>query len=260
MGNIKVSIITVCYNAENTIKETMLSVLKQNYSKIEYIIIDGCSTDNTKHIVDETKTDFENIIFVSEKDSGIYNAMNKGVRMATGEYIIFMNAGDFFCSKYVVSSLIEKSHNMDIIYGDHFFRRGNLSKLVRADIPDKIIKDSIFSHQAVMAKKTLLNNSPFDERFKLAADYKFFLMQYKENRSFMKINIPIVYYDCSGVSSNVIKTRKEHMNIRISEGVVTRNTEIIRYIIWYFKNVLREFIPRKIRNILYNDTVDYWFL
>ena len=92
----KISVVTVCYNAEESIEETMKSVFSQTYSDIEYIVIDGASTDNTLGVINRF-SDYSFLKIVSEPDSGLYNAMNKAIRMAQGDYIIFLNSGDMFC-------------------------------------------------------------------------------------------------------------------------------------------------------------------
>ena len=103
----KISIITVCKNAENAIERTMLSVMSQNCFKenIEYVVIDGASTDKTDEIIQQYSNKYP-IKWISEPDSGIYNAMNKGIKMATGEYLLFLNAGDYLIHYNVIKSLM----------------------------------------------------------------------------------------------------------------------------------------------------------
>lgn len=111
----KISIITVCFNAVGVIEKTILSVISQTYNDVEYIIIDGGSTDGTLDIVKK----YENYIayWISEPDSGIYNAMNKGVKYATGLYCNFMNAGDFFINEKVLENIFTSNRNEDLISG-----------------------------------------------------------------------------------------------------------------------------------------------
>ena len=111
-----VSVITVCYNCESTIENTVKSVVNQTYPNVEYIIIDGKSTDRTIDIVKQFSKNIECI--VSEKDDGIYSAMNKGIDICTGDYVIFLNSGDCFYNRTVIEIMVKKSNGQDIVYGD----------------------------------------------------------------------------------------------------------------------------------------------
>ena len=103
--NAKISVITISYNAEKEIEKTILSVISQTYDNIEYIIVDGASKDNTISIVNKYKKKISCVI--SEPDKGIYDAMNKGIMHATGEWLIMRNAGDVFCDKSVLQNILE---------------------------------------------------------------------------------------------------------------------------------------------------------
>ena len=131
----KVSIITAVYNAEKTIGNTIESILEQTYTNIEYIIIDGGSKDKTIDIIKEFEPKFQGRLkWISERDKGIYDAMNKGIRMATGDIIGILNSDDFFTSDDVILTVNEtfERYNPDAIYGDiHFVNDDNLDKTVR---------------------------------------------------------------------------------------------------------------------------------
>ena len=118
MQDLKISLITVCYNAESTINRTIESVIAQNFQNVEYIIIDGGSTDSTTRHIDQYKNHVN--IFLSEPDKGIYDAMNKGIKLATGDIIGTLNSDDFFASNDVLRSVAEAfvQHNPDVVYGD----------------------------------------------------------------------------------------------------------------------------------------------
>ena len=131
----KVSIITTSYNSGNTLEDTVKSVLNQRYSDIEYIIVDGKSSDNTLEIVKKYEPLFHGRLkWISEKDNGIYDAMNKGIRMATGDVVGILNSDDFFTSNDVVDKFVGlfEDPELDAVYGDvHFIHDGNPEKCVR---------------------------------------------------------------------------------------------------------------------------------
>ena len=133
--NMKISIITVVYNGGSTIVDTMKSVLSQTYHDIEYIVVDGCSTDGTVDRVKEYAPLFDGRMkWVSEKDRGLYDAMNKGIAMSTGDVVGILNSDDFFTANDVIERVAEafKTSEIDAVYGDiHFVRDGNLNKCVR---------------------------------------------------------------------------------------------------------------------------------
>ena len=143
----KISIITVSYNSEKTISKTIESVYKQNYQDFEYIIIDGQSNDKTLDIIKQYKTIFkEKMIWVSEKDKGIYDAMNKGLKMASGEVVGLLNSDDFYTSRDILSTIYEnfsKEKNIDAIYGDVHYIDTNKSKRIIRYYSSKFFKRSL---------------------------------------------------------------------------------------------------------------------
>ena len=155
----RVTVITVCYNAESTIERTMRSVLAQDYDNIEYVIIDGKSDDSTCKLIKKTIKRYNNVVFVSENDSGIYDAMNKGIFKATGEYIIFMNAGDTFVDCTVVSRVMKQANGETVLYGNHYTVLGNKRK---KHFPSKLNGRPHFCHQASFTRRNALVASPFD--------------------------------------------------------------------------------------------------
>lgn len=144
----KVSVITVVYNDENGIEGTIESVLSQIYKNIEFIVIDGNSNDNTYHIINKYRDKID--ILVSENDRGIYDAMNKGIENASGDWIIFMNSGDMFYDKDVLNNIFQYSHaEHDCIYSDVSFF-GEKEYIIETDINKVRI-----NHQALLYRKGL---------------------------------------------------------------------------------------------------------
>ncbi len=132
---VKVSIVTATYNSARTLGDTMKSVLKQTYPDIEYIVVDGSSTDNTKDVIRQYEPQFSGRLkWVSEKDGGIYDAMNKGIRMATGDIVGILNSDDYFTGDDVIERMVVNfdAPNIDAVYGDiHFIHDGEPDKIVR---------------------------------------------------------------------------------------------------------------------------------
>ena len=210
-----ISIVTVSYNAVLTIEQTILSVINQTYPNVEYIIIDGGSTDGT---VDIIKKYADKIAYwVSEPDKGIYDAMNKGVVVATGEWINFMNAGDIFTDSDVIDKLFHQNiiiNRVGIVFGDTLVVFRNREKIVRFgdDAHHKIMPSC---HQSIFCRRNLLVSNPFDLRYKIAADYNFFFQLKQRKVEFQYIQLVVAIYDATdGISSrNVWRTQKEMMTI-----------------------------------------------
>ena len=210
----KISVVTVCYNAADTIEKTMLSVLNQTYHDIEYIIIDGGSTDGTVEII--RKYADRIAYWVSEPDKGIYDAMNKGIKVATGEWINFMNAGDEFVDEGVIEKLFQNRtiDTVGVVFGDTLFIHKSKQKIVKfGDDPHHKIMPSC--HQSIFCRRNLLVSNPFDLRYKIAADYNFFFQLKQRKVEFQYIQLVVAIYDATdGISSrNVWRTQKEMMTI-----------------------------------------------
>ncbi|MBP7796956.1 MAG: glycosyltransferase [Elusimicrobiales bacterium] len=199
-----ITVITVVYNGAKYLEETILSVINQTYPNVEYIIIDGGSTDGTLDIIKK----YEDYIdyWVSEKDKGIYDAMNKGIDLANGEWINFMNAGDRFYQEKVLETVFLKyrsAENINVIYGDVCitdFITGN-PKTLRAGLIDDIYKGSQFSHQSSFINSKLHKKIKYNICYKITADFNFFYTVYNTSKdSFMYINNTISFIARNGLS------------------------------------------------------------
>lgn len=198
----KYSIITINFNNCDGLRKTIESVVNQTFSNYEYIIIDGGSTDGSVDVIKK----YENKIsyWISEPDNGIYNAMNKGVANAHGEYLNFMNSGDCFYDINVLADISKENLHEDIITGKYVFSnspnyiRGlNNSNLTLLDLYYGII-----CHQATFFSKKLFDLEKYDESYKLVADWKYYTkVLINQNGTFRQIDRIIVYYDCNGISS-----------------------------------------------------------
>ena len=172
------SVITVCKNAETSIERTMLSVVSQNCfnENIEYIVIDGASTDKTVEIIQQYSEKYP-IKWISEPDSGIYNAMNKGIKMATGDYLQFLNAGDYLIHYNVIKSLMNlfESQDFDVIYGNLFcinpLSGEHYTKIVNKQPDADFFCSNTLPHPATFYKKEVFEKfGYYDENFKIISD------------------------------------------------------------------------------------------
>lgn len=211
----KVSVITVTFNAASMLERTLQSVEKQNYKALETIIVDGGSKDGTVDIIRRHSANITR--WVSEPDGGIYDAMNKGLRMASGEWVIFMNAGDTFAGDDVLDKIFSQSqqNDADIIYGD-VLKDGKVKK---APSEYYLYHRMLFCHQSSLSRRSILLSCPFDTSHRLSADLKFFLTQYLHHARFHYVDFPIANFDTSGVSNSRRSTGlKDNMRV-VSETI-----------------------------------------
>ena len=206
----KVSIITVTYNSEKYLKQTIISVFEQNYKNIEYIIIDGGSTDGTIDIINKYKTNIN--YFISESDKGIYDAMNKGIKIATGDIIGFLNSDDIYYDKYVVNNIVnEFTNNIDCLYGNIYFVDSNNTNKIIRNYSGKNFSLNQFAfghmppHPSFYALKKLYNVVGFFKiGYKIAADFDYLIRALIINKAKYKyINLPFVKMRTGGVSSTI---------------------------------------------------------
>ncbi len=194
------SIITINYNNVLGLKNTIESVISQSYQSFEYIVIDGDSNDGSKEVLNRFKNKIT--CAISEPDSGIYNAMNKGVKKASGDYCLFLNSGDTLADENVLEKLVRCSFTADIIVGDTLL--SNSSKIWKS--PDSVslltlMKGSL-SHQSSLIRRTLLLEYPYDETKKIISDWKFCIETLVvHNKHYQKYNSVISLYDKTGISS-----------------------------------------------------------
>ena len=220
-SNMKVSVITVCYNAIHGIEKTVQSVLSQSYDDIEYIIIDGCSTDGTIDVL--RKYTDQIAFFLSEPDDGIYDAMNKGVRAATGEWIIFLNAGDTFASDDAIKdSLSIDTEGIDVIYGDSIELTKELSHIVPAsDDVKRMSYEPIYRHGSSFVRASVQKQHEFDVSRKdlgYSLDWELIHRLYLEGCRFKKVDTVIECYELEGVSNHFVRNRWYNYKITSSSG------------------------------------------
>jgi glycosyltransferase involved in cell wall biosynthesis len=229
-----VSIVTVCYNSEATIRDTIESVLAQTYPDIEYIIVDGASSDGTMTIVDEYKDRIAMVI--SEPDKGIYDAMNKGIQMSTGNIVGILNSDDFYQNNDVVRDVVCKFDSFpesDLVFGDVVFvAPDNLEKIIRFYRsghfkPWKLRFGWMPPHPSTFVKRSAYDLvGLYSLDFKISSDYEMFVRLFLINKlQFSRINKVLVKMRAGGVSTAGIKSRfllnKEIVKACRKNGVYT---------------------------------------
>ncbi len=209
-----VTVITVCYNAKEALKTTMRSVFAQRYDALEYVIVDGASTDGSAELIKQSANKVDH--WVSEPDNGIYDAMNKGARQASGEWVMFLNAGDEFASEDVLRRIFEHDIQADIVYGD-VVKDG----VVKEAEPPHVAHRMFFCHQSCLTRHSCLLQTPFDTTHKLSADFKFFKQMYRERKRFKQLHFPIAVFDTGGISN-----RKRSMGLKDNMRVIAEVDDI----------------------------------
>ncbi|MBP9997251.1 MAG: glycosyltransferase [Lachnospiraceae bacterium] len=201
----KITVITVCFNARETIEDTINSVVGQDYDNIEYIIVDGASTDGTTDIVRGYIEKGCDIQLVSEPDKGLYDAMNKGTNLATGEYIVYMNSGDIFADNTVLSHMAEYL-DADIVYGNviRIKKTGRITERYKGvNIKQLLLRGRMICHQAMFINTQLMRKYNYDLSYKITADFNFLCRCVRDNCTLRYIDRDIVIMDnIDGISSD----------------------------------------------------------
>lgn len=219
----KVSIITVCYNSAATIKDTIVSVLEQDYSDIEYIIVDGASKDQTMEIVNQYKERIAKVI--SEPDKGIYDAMNKGIQLATGDVVGILNSDDFFSSSKSISEVVKNfKDDIDAVYGDLIYVKQNNVKLFSRLYSSKYFQTwkirfgFMVPHPTFYARRSLFDKLGYYKlNYRVAADFELMARFFKSGIKTRRVNSILVAMREGGISSSGIKWRI-HQNMEISRA------------------------------------------
>lgn len=213
----RISIITVCYNASSSIERTIKSVFAQNYPNLEYIFVDGNSSDNTLDIVKKFQKD-ESLI-ISEKDQGPFDAMNKGIKKATGDIIGIINADDWYEESifYPIAEAFLSNNQPDVISGNMQYWDGADRGKLSFAILDRITKEMSLNHPTIFIKKsTYLNHGMFDLQYKLASDYELVLRFYSLDCKFFILNKIVANMSLQGMSDRQWKTSlKEAFHIKL---------------------------------------------
>lgn len=209
----KISIISINYNNADGLNKTIESVIDQTYKDFEFIVIDGGSTDGSVDIIKKHTTNIS--YWISEPDNGIYHAMNKGIKVANGDYCIFINSGDSLYDNKVLQRFNSYNSDKDIIIGRVFSLQTNSALFLppNRDISLYHLFSSTVPHQGTFIRTSLQKKYPYDESLKIVADWKFFLVAIiMHNCSIEYTEFPVSKYDTGGISSTNSRATQEEKN------------------------------------------------
>lgn len=241
---VKLSIITINYNNEIGLEKTILSVISQTYQDFEYIIIDGKSTDGSTALIEKYQSRIS--YWKSESDSGVYNAMNKGIAVAKGDFLLFLNSGDLFYDSNVLDTVLPNlNSSTSIFYGDAVFVKGTTEKLVK--FPKKLnfsfFFDDSLCHQATFLNKGLFLENNYNENFKIVSDWEFNIKNIcLFNVRYQHLNEIICYYDFDGISSTQ-KKLEHHERYEVFDNYFSAYLEDYK--------MLKIVSDKRIKNMIY---------
>lgn len=221
----KFSVITVTYNAAAVLEDTIQSVILQTYHHVEYIIVDGASKDGTLAIVDRYRDRIARV--VSEPDKGLYDAMNKGIELATGDYLCFLNAGDSFHEddtlQQIVHTLSAQAELPDVLYGETELvdQEGHFIRMRRLSAPEVLTWRSfkqgmLVCHQAFFAKRSLVE--PYDLQYRFSADFDWCIRVMKKARTLHNTHLTVIDYLEEGMT-----TQNRKASLRERFRIMTRH-------------------------------------
>lgn len=257
MSKYTFSIITVCYNAQDTIANTISSLLGQNCDDYEYIVKDGKSSDNTLDITNSLVKESNKVHIVSEEDNGIYDAMNEAVKMAQGEYIYFLNAGDRFAEKDILTRIKNELSikQADVIYGNIIQLHDDNRAIIRKY--SNICRNRLYflsgdciCHQAMFARRELFDSQNFDTSYKVCADREWQLFNITRNKTFHYIDANIANVLTTGFST-AHQNAYEEETYRCIKQYCKRELWIYQMVMHIKKNRILLSICRKMEDKLF---------
>ena len=233
----KVSIITVSYNSEKTIEQTIKSVLTQSYTNLEYIIVDGASKDATMTIVRKYAEQDPRIRFISEPDNGIYDAMNKGIQMASGDVVGLINSDDYY-EEDALKKVVESIPNDEkyVVYG--------MTRLMNGDVEDSVIlighcslPRKMMMHPSCFVSRAVYNEYQFDTSYKSAADYDLFMRLFRDQTiRFVPVYSILASFRTGGMSSSFV-SNIETNDVRYKYGYISKKQHFIRKVCMRIKKL-----------------------
>ena len=240
------SIITVTYNAADTLETTIQSVIAQTYHKVEYLIIDGASKDGTLAIIEQYKDNITKV--VSEPDKGLYDAMNKGLALSTGDYVCFLNAGDAFHEDNTLEKMVHALHTApslpDVIYGETAIvdKHGHFRRMRRLSAPEKLTWKSfkqgmLVCHQAFFAKRALAE--PYDLKYRYSSDFDWCVRIMKKSKLLFNTHLTLIDYLEEGMT-----TRNHKASLKERFWIMSKHYGFFPTMLYHLWFVLRALIKK----------------
>lgn len=243
----KITIVTVTFNCRDIVEKTIKSVLSQDYANIEYIIIDGNSQDGTKDIINKYIDRIDT--FISEPDKGIYDAMNKGLERATGDWVFFLNSGDVLYDNKTISTVFSNSlKGFDVCWGDYYVIKDNITVKRKCDTPffknNKFFHGMGFSHQSVFVRTRKAQELKFDLSYKCCADYNMMMQLHKNGSRF--IYLPTIISTVEGRGGFSISNQRTQV-LDTARILGIESTLHFRFLLakWQLKQSIKRIIYKK---------------
>lgn len=233
---ISISVVTVVFNGSKVIEETILSVINQTYKNVEYIIIDGQSTDGTQEIIKKYKGQISH--YISEKDNGVYEAMNKALKIASGEFLIFMNAGDKFSASFTLEKFVKSISDLEAVYyGDTLYvDQSNKEVYARGGKFNKLkFYFTNICHQSIFYPKHVYSTMAYNTKYTIYSDWEYNLKLRKKGVIFIFLPMIICTFELGGISSN----QKDIEFGKDFSRIIIRNLGWVTYLSGYLKSKFR---------------------
>jgi glycosyltransferase involved in cell wall biosynthesis len=239
-----ITIITVAYNAIATLESTMNSVFALKYPDIEYIVIDGGSRDGSVELIRKHEKRIHK--WLSEPDKGIYDAMNKGLQYASGNWVIFMNCGDRFASPDAIDFFLELSTDADVVYGDALVKYPTFTTKFPTYPIDQCWRVMPFCHQACFVRVDIIKHFRFDLQYRLSSDFDQILRMYVAKKKFLQVDRLISLYDYTDGASirNMMRSMTERFQSAMSHAYTP-----MRWL-YYRGAIARVYLGNKVKSLL----------
>lgn len=232
-SKVKVSVITILFNSVSTVERTIKSVLGQTYENVEFIVIDGQSTDGSIEILNRYRDKID--ILLIEPDDGIYEAMNKGIDLATGEWICFMNSNDYFFNSNVIKDIFSSEQDADIVYG--YCIDPDTGESVKPLSLDEFWRRIPINHQSAFIKSRYYKERPYEVKYRISSIYDFLYFWYRNGLKFKYIDMPVAVYDMKGISFYSFSWLWDYIRISMKYSKGKKIRVFLRFVYLFFVRI-----------------------